>query len=603
MIFLLAIVIVGILMFFLFRAEKKTSKQLPDKSDKKELYVVEDKKELQDEIYADENGQKYRLVERQKETARRTYIKAKLKGKYWGEINKYLSGQFEYAKLFEFNIYEVTLHDAVYNEYTPFELSPEYRMPREKLPRFLRTVLETNGSIYEVNLHEPIFESGSIKFNRKLHQEDGHEVFGTIEAIVTGYILDFNKEVYFEREYLIADEKKELKQDYQDINLFKTAVTTGEVEYSGNYQRVAYYYSNYRNTYWGSWKYFRRTASPNAGCFSSGIGIFITLIGIGFSIMLLPQIALLFPFFLILFLLHIIPAKIFASLFRIAGFVLMIGAVIGLVLIGRNSGNNTNRPAPVIVDKPEERKVEDISITDTVDSKVKEDTLIRHFRTWKDYEGNEYAGMIWTRRSDFARAKKYKQGLEIHQNTKRAYDEMVFLLKENDQAALSGVYQLFDSIRSAHNLAQVKFAELIVSFVQDIPYTLIVPDGCIPGLYQDKFIREYLSSENARCDGFEKFGINTPVEFMSGLNGDCDTRTLFLYTILSHYDYDVVLLSSEYYNHSLIGINLPISGKAYTYYSERYVLWETTASNIKPGILPNDISDLNYWRISLKSKL
>jgi len=62
------------------------------------------------------------------------------------------------------------------------------------------------------------------------------------------------------------------------------------------------------------------------------------------------------------------------------------------------------------------------------------------------------------------------------------------------------------------------------------------------------------------------------------------------------------MLSSEYYNHALIGINLPYDGIAYAYNTQRYVLWETTAPDIKPGILPNELSNLNYWRISLKSK-
>lgn len=88
---------------------------------------------------------------------------------------------------------------------------------------------------------------------------------------------------------------------------------------------------------------------------------------------------------------------------------------------------------------------------------------------------------------------------------------------------------------------------------------------------------------------------------MTNLYGDCDTRTLLLYTMLAHYGFDVALLSSEYYNHSIIGINLPLSGLAYTYGNQRYVLWETTAPNIKAGVLPNEISNLNHWRISLKS--
>jgi len=75
-----------------------------------------------------------------------------------------------------------------------------------------------------------------------------------------------------------------------------------------------------------------------------------------------------------------------------------------------------------------------------------------------------------------------------------------------------------------------------------------------------------------------------------------------LYTIFSHYDYDVALMSSEYYGHSILGINLPLNGIAYTYQNQRYILWETTIKNAKPGNIPEEVSNINNWRISLKSK-
>jgi hypothetical protein len=64
----------------------------------------------------------------------------------------------------------------------------------------------------------------------------------------------------------------------------------------------------------------------------------------------------------------------------------------------------------------------------------------------------------------------------------------------------------------------------------------------------------------------------------------------------------VAILSSEFYGHSILGINLPINGTAYNYNENRYVMWETTTPNCKPGIISNKISNLNNWRISLKSK-
>ena len=179
---------------------------------------------------------------------------------------------------------------------------------------------------------------------------------------------------------------------------------------------------------------------------------------------------------------------------------------------------------------------------------------------------------------------------------------MIYSLKEFDNPNLEGVYHLFDSIKKTQKLSPKEFAESMVSFVQDIPYAVVLPDDCNPNLYSDDFIRNYLSSNKANCDGNQKFGINTPVEFMASLQGDCDTRTLFLYAILAHYGYDVALLSSEFYSHSIIGINLPYEGTAYVYNGQRYRLWETTSKNFKPGFVPNEISNVNYWRISLKSK-
>jgi hypothetical protein len=71
---------------------------------------------------------------------------------------------------------------------------------------------------------------------------------------------------------------------------------------------------------------------------------------------------------------------------------------------------------------------------------------------------------------------------------------------------------------------------------------------------------------------------------------------------LSHYEYDVAILSSEFYSHSVLGINMPYNGLKYKYNNQKYTLWETTAKGSKPGILSNEISNINYWRISIKSK-
>lgn len=597
---IIIIIIIAVILYFLFWNKKTDDKTIAVSKDEKNKILYEQAEELtEEEIYTDENGQ-YKLLENTREIPRRTYIKATLNGKYWGEIDEQYSNQFEHSKFFDFNIYEVTLKNAVYGV-VPFELEQDLRIPREKLPKLLHTVLEKDGKEYEVNLHEPTFTD--IKFNRKLHQVEGNEVFGTIDAAAAGYILDFTKEVYFEKEYIVPINEIIPVSKIEDPVLTKINTPTGNVEHNGNYKRTEYFYSDYKQTYWGEWKYTKPpTTTNNEGCFSSVIGLLAGIIGIAFLLMMLPQMAVVLPFFLILFLLNLIPARFFSWLFRILGILLLLGFVASLFHFFNTAATRTYVPKPVITEQPEERKTHTEPIIDKIDNKAANDTIIKHFRVWQDYDGNQYEGTIWTRKSDFAKAKYFKNNVILNSNSSRAYDEMIYRLKENDKNNLSGVYQLFDSIRQEEQLSNVKFAELIVSFVQDIPYTVIVPDDCNPNLYEDKFIKEYLSSEDARCDGFEKFGINSPVEFMSNLNGDCDTRTLLIYTMLAHYGYDLALFSSEYYAHSIIGINLPISGTAYQYQNQRYVLWETTAPNIKAGILPKEISNLNYWRISLKSK-
>jgi hypothetical protein len=230
------------------------------------------------------------------------------------------------------------------------------------------------------------------------------------------------------------------------------------------------------------------------------------------------------------------------------------------------------------------------------------DSVIVHHRVWKDYADSVYEGDISISTGDMARSTAFKNQLRPHGEPLVAYDRMLGALAGSDSAFLPGVYRLFDSIRVRHHPDTTGFAEIAVSFVQDIPYALVLDGDCDPNLYSDGFTQKYLQSPGAVCAGFQRFGIHTPVEFMGTLQGDCDTRTLLLYTLLDHYGYDVAILSSEVYSHSLLGIDLPVAGTAYASRGKRYVLWETTTPGIPPGLIPAQLSNLSNWRISIQSK-
>ena len=252
-------------------------------------------------------------------------------------------------------------------------------------------------------------------------------------------------------------------------------------------------------------------------------------------------------------------------------------------------GKHTS-PKPSILKDTTEIKRDSIISTDSV--------IIQH-RLWKDYDNHIYEGDYWIKVLDLKNSSNYKNGITAGYNQ---YDQLLNILYNYDVNKLNGVYHLLDSIKMKNQKNDVQFAETVVCFVQDIPYTLVLEKACDAQQYNDPFTRSYLLNNEGDCDPYEKFGINTPVEFMAGLKGDCDTRTLLLFTILSHYNYDVAILSSDYYSHSILGVNLPISGDALVANGKNYVVWETTSAGVRPGILPREVSDLNYWRISLQSK-
>lgn len=413
-------------------------------------------------------------------------------------------------------------------------------------------------------------------------------------------MLDFLREDYLDIEYLIEDKPPPV---YTEAELTKTLLPTGNVEFKNGYERKEYYYSDRIKTYWGSWKYKKQVkTTASEGCVSSGFGTIIAILGIIFLIILIPRIAILLPFLLIPLILRIIPEFLWTWIARSIGVIILLWFIFSIATALRDT-SSTYIPKSPVVDNPQEKSPRYTPIVDNTNkSDPLIDTLIIHHRSWKDYNNRSYEGNIWVRTSDYRNASLYKNNFNIQDNTFEGYNELVYRLKEHDKSNLQGVMQLFDSIRIANKMTSKDFAEMIVSFVQDIPYAVVLPYACDPDLYADKFIKEYLSDKNSKCDGFEKFGLNSPVEFMATLSGDCDTRTLLIYTVLAHYNYDVTMLSSEYYGHSLIGINLPYEGVAYSYNGQRYILWETTAPNIQPGIISPEISNLNYWRISLKSK-
>ena len=555
--------------------------------------------------FVGEDGKDYIRVTKEILTPRKTYIKGTISGKYRGDK---MFADYDKSDLYDFSVYEAeVLCNSIedFSKNKPFVFPNDFKnidnlkkikgkvFPKNKLPEILPVIISANSKTFPINVLEPkLYEFEII---RKYHQTEGDEVFGMFNAFITGYVLDYEREEIEEIVEVVV-----IVTDFtpaQPKICESNGVETGKFEEHKNYIRKEYFCKHHPDKVWGIWE--RKVSGtiypPTAetGCLNDFFSIIGFLIGLLFLIAIFPSLLYVGAFALIILLIGWLEPYLKWS-FRIIGVFLLLAFIASLI----NSFTLRSRnhlPSPRVLNPPVYSPIIDSVSNKTIDK------WITVNRKWQDYDNNEYQGKYQIRLSDLNNSHYYKNNLSLIPSTSQSYDKMIFSLKENDKNNITSVYKLFDSIGKGNKLDKIKFAKMIVTFVQNLPYSAVLENECDASLYNDKFTKYYLSNPNAICDPFERFGINTPVEFLVNQKGDCDTRTLLLYTILANYNYDVALLSSELYSHSIIGVNLPIDGIAYNYYNQRYVLWETTSIS-EPGIISIDNSNLNNWRISLKSK-
>lgn len=281
--------------------------------------------------------------------------------------------------------------------------------------------------------------------------------------------------------------------------------------------------------------------------------------------------------------------SIFLKIISLVLSILFIGIIISTITFIGNlfSDKNTVKTEKTIIKIPVEEVKEELK------DENEKDIVVRHHHSWKDSKLNSYEGNIQINMSDYNASLSNK--LNITGITWGSfYKQMI----EYDHLKINYVYKLFDEIYNSKKISRKRFADIIVCFVQKIPYSILVTKNCDEEYKLNKSIKKMIDN-GEKCEGNVTGGIYTPVEFMKNFKGDCDTRTIFLYTILNHYNYDTIILNSNIYAHSIIGVNLPSSGRYKTFLGKRYYTWETTSVNWELGDLPAEVSNMDYWNVEL----
>ncbi|MFT5436862.1 MAG: hypothetical protein ACI840_001513 [Ulvibacter sp.] len=222
-------------------------------------------------------------------------------------------------------------------------------------------------------------------------------------------------------------------------------------------------------------------------------------------------------------------------------------------------------------------------------------------RSWKDNFGNSFYGALSVRQSDYLKLQHSTKNFKPSSN-ENFWGELYSYVEKKDAPSLDLVMATFTRINVEKQLNQMEFAEMVVSCIQDIPYSFVFQEDCLPSENYEDSIKDILENCPECCIGNVPYGIQNPISFIKNLKGDCDTRTVLIYSILKYFDYDVAILNSNFYRHSILGLNIPGSGKIKLFKGKKYILWETTAKYFSAGVLPSNFEDIRHWNVVLTSK-
>jgi hypothetical protein len=522
----------------------------------------------------------------------RTFIKGSFTGKYYAEHREEWSQP--HSEFYHMHIYqaEITLEEVRKDQEGDF---PEVMGMRSFQGTFGQPVScydPVSTTYFQLNLEEPRIADPVLSKVMK----EGSEHMGTISGTIYGYISKILTE-QVRTEHVLPDPVPLLPlataASMGTEGKAWTRMVTCEYAYINGSRHRRDYYRQGKGTYrWGNW-YVVETGWS----FTTLIKTFLGICFIGLLLLWLTSWSWPGLFVLGLILFAAVTSRIgrtgWGNTFRSVFYGLLCLLYLGGIAVSVFRVFQVRHPLVTHAVPRTDRR--DFTRTQPVkyravnkDSRKNNDEWIIHHRVWSGPDGQPYEGDVRVLRSAYQRAVAEHEGLKGVTTLSDVYTAMTLA----DRSRLNGVYPLFDSLRRVNRLDSLQFAQMLVGFVQDIPYTTVTDGKCSDA---DDPNLSGPEGQVKACLGHIPYGVQSPVEFMANLEGDCDTRTLFLFTLFNHYHYRVAILGSTAFRHSLLGLELPLPGSAKMAGSERYVLWETTAKGFGAGHLSPEIDHMDYW--------
>lgn len=233
------------------------------------------------------------------------------------------------------------------------------------------------------------------------------------------------------------------------------------------------------------------------------------------------------------------------------------------------------------------------------------DYLVDHEVQWDDFIDNDYIGKYTTSTLKFAESNRmHNAWASVPQNrVQNFWGEIYEDMSNSDNPKLDSLVNYFQNERQAKGLNELEAAEMVVAFIQEIPYVLVHDESCEKAIAEGGFMAEY-HTEGRPCLPGIVAGVQSPYEFIHNMQGDCDTRSLLGYTILSKMKIPCSIWVSQAYGHSIMGVALPAQSKNYkTVNGMRHFGVELTARGFRVGMMASDQTDMDNWTVVLFNNL
>ncbi|MFN5318366.1 MAG: hypothetical protein ACK5CY_05960 [Bacteroidia bacterium] len=229
------------------------------------------------------------------------------------------------------------------------------------------------------------------------------------------------------------------------------------------------------------------------------------------------------------------------------------------------------------------------------------DYLTQHHIRWKDFEIQQYNAKYTTSSELFKASQRLHAPFSnVKTNDALRYWNSVYTeFSSRDSRKLDSLYTYFSKEREKKQLNTLQTSEMVITFIQEIPYCLIHDGTCEEANKMAPFIQEYHSS-NKPCLAEVIAGVQSPYEFIHNLKGDCDTRSLLAYTLLSRLGIAASIWVSDVYGHSILGVGIGTGSRnVKSIGGMRHTAVELTAKGFRLGMISPDHTNMANWNIAL----